>query len=59
MGYEPKNDTGEHRFKLVIAWFDLWIGGYWNAQKRFLYLFPVPCIGVRIRFKPRLEVEKR
>ncbi len=52
MTYDPKTDSGERRIKLIVAWFDIWIGAYWNSQKRFLYILPIPCIGVRIRFPP-------
>ena len=27
-----------------LAWFDAWIGAYWNWKKRVLYLIPVPTI---------------
>lgn len=33
------------RVKPVIAWYDVWVGMFWDQQKRRLYVFPVPCIG--------------
>ena len=36
------------RVRLVVAWYDLWVGAYWNRSTRTLYLFPVPCVGVAI-----------
>lgn len=36
------------KFKLIFAWYDLWIGAFWDKAKRYLYVFPVPCVGVRI-----------
>jgi hypothetical protein len=37
----------------VFAWFDLWIGAYYDRERRHLYLLPLPCIGVCIEFRPR------
>ncbi len=34
----------------IFAWYDLWIGAYWDRQSRRLYLLPLPCIGVVIQF---------
>lgn len=34
----------------VIAWYDLWIGFYWDAAARRLYVMPVPCLGFRVDF---------
>lgn len=38
------------RVRPMFAWYDLWIGAFWDSSKRRLYLFPVPCLGVRIDF---------
>lgn len=35
----------------VVAWWDLWIGAYWDRKRRWLYLLPVPMIGVVIKFE--------
>jgi len=34
----------------VCKWFDLWVGAYWNAEKRWLYILPIPCIGIVLKF---------
>lgn len=34
------------KISLVLAWYDLWVGAYWDRAHRRLYLLPVPCIGV-------------
>lgn len=34
----------------VIAWYDCWIGVYWDRAKRRLYVLPLPCLGVVVDF---------
>lgn len=34
----------------IFAWYDLWVGAFWDRQKRRLYVFSVPCIGVVLQF---------
>lgn len=36
--------------KPVFAWYDCWIGIFWDSRKRKLYILPVPCIGVMVDF---------
>ena len=38
------------RVEFVCAWYDLWIGAYWDSSKRKLYILPVPCLGVALCF---------
>jgi len=42
------------KISLVVAWYDLWIGVFWDRFKRKLYILPMPCIGIAIEF-PRLD----
>lgn len=34
----------------MFAWYDLWVGAYWDRKSKTLYLFPLPMIGIRILF---------
>lgn len=36
------------RLRLYCKKEDCWIGGYYNKEKRILYLQLVPCVGLRI-----------
>lgn len=37
------------KIRLVFAWYDFYIGGYWDRHKHILYLM-VPFVGVATRF---------
>jgi hypothetical protein len=37
------------RIEPIFAWYDLWVGFFWDSKKRKLYFFPVPCIGLVIQ----------
>jgi hypothetical protein len=44
--------------KPLFAWYDLWIGVFWDRKARKLYILPMPCIGIVIEFRrerPRAE----
>jgi len=34
----------------IFAWYDFWIGGFWDRKKRRLYLM-VPFVGIVIQFR--------
>ena len=36
--------------KPIFAWYDLWMGAFWDRKARKLYILPLPCIGVVIEF---------
>ena len=35
---------------LYWAWFDAWVGLYYDREKHRLYVQPLPCIGLRIEW---------
>lgn len=39
------------RIKLIFAWYDFWIGLFWDSKKKLLYIFPIPMIGLCINCK--------
>lgn len=39
--------------KPLFAWYDVWVGFFWDSRKRKLYLLPLPCVGVVIEFPMR------
>ena len=39
------------RVKLLCAWYDFWVGLFWDRAKRRLYVFPLPMLGVCVDFK--------
>jgi hypothetical protein len=39
------------RIKLIFAWYDLWIGFFWDSKKKWLYIFPIPMFGMILKLK--------
>lgn len=34
----------------LFAWYDFWVGAFWDRKARKLYILPVPMVGVVISF---------
>jgi len=30
--------------RVSFAWYDLWVGAYWDHKRRVLYVCPLPCV---------------
>jgi len=41
------------KFKIIIKWFDFYIGFYYDKELKTLYFFPIHCIGLMIYGKLR------
>ena len=38
------------RISFIFAWCDGWVGYFWDTDKRWLYILPIPYIGVILKF---------
>ena len=38
------------KIRPLFAWYDLWIGAFWDSRKRRLYILPLPCVGIVVEF---------
>lgn len=38
------------KIKPLFAWYDIWVGVYWDREKRKLYVLPLPMIGLVFSF---------
>ncbi len=32
----------------IFAWYDFWIGIFYDRNKRVVYIFPIPMIGIKV-----------
>jgi hypothetical protein len=47
------------KFKFLFAWYDFWVGLFWDAKKCRLYIFPVPMLGCYLDFAKPLQRAQR
>lgn len=47
------NNSYKWKVKLFFAWYDLWIGAYWDRKNRILYICPLPCFVILITRIPK------
>lgn len=39
------------RINFVFAWYDFWVGAFYDRKKKLLYILPVPMFGIVIDMK--------
>lgn len=39
------------RVRPMFAWYDLWVGVFWDRKQKQLYVFPVPMLGFKIGYQ--------
>jgi hypothetical protein len=39
--------------KIIFAWYDFWIGFFYDQKKKRLYFFPIPCFGIWFEIIPK------
>lgn len=40
--------------KIVFRWYDFYCGFYYNRKKKWLYIFPIPMIGLIIKLNIKI-----
>ncbi len=38
-------------FQVIFRWYDFWVGFYFDRTSNKLYIFPIPMLGVVIKFR--------
>lgn len=38
------------KIRFLFAWYDLWVGAFWDRAQRRLYVLPLPCVGIVLEF---------
>ena len=45
------------KIEFIFAWYDFWIGIFYDRKKQWLYILPLPMIGIIIKLKPKQRLE--
>lgn len=45
------------KIRPLFAWFDMWVGVFYDRKARKIYVLPLPCFGFVITLKP-MEIEE-
>lgn len=41
------------KFSFIFAWYDIWVGAYFDRAKNWLYILPLPMVGIILKFPKR------
>jgi len=39
--------------KIKFAWYDIWVGFYWDRKNKILYVCPLPTLLLEIPFRSK------
>ena len=39
------------KIQFIFAWYDFWIGLFYDRKKKWIYFLPLPMIGIIIKLK--------
>ena len=45
------------KISFIFAWYDFWIGLFWDKKKKWLYFLPIPTLGVIFKFKTSKDLK--
>ncbi len=41
------------KITMFIAFYDFWVGVFWQAKKRVIYICLLPCVVIKIQLKDK------
>lgn len=47
------------KISFLLAWYDVWVGLFWDKKKKWLYILPIPMAGIILKFgKPKIDTHQ-
>lgn len=44
------------KVKLIFAWYDIWIGAFYDKKKNWIYIFPLPMLGIILKLPEKWRI---